>query len=45
MSLTEQRKQPTSFIELIILDIQVKREVETATKKRAQRRGKRKYGH
>ena len=37
MSLTEQHKQPASFIELIILDMQTKRRVEKAATKRANR--------
>ena len=45
MSFTEQNKQPTSFIELIILDIQIKRQVEAAKAKRRERRRRGRYGH
>ena len=38
MSLTEQRKQPASFIDLVILDIQVKRRVEQLAIQKANRR-------
>lgn len=38
MSLTEQRKQPAWFIELVILDIQTKRRVEAAEIKKAKRK-------
>ncbi len=37
MSLTEQRKQPAWFIELLVLDTQIKRQVENAAIKRANR--------
>jgi len=38
MSVTEQHKQPTSFMELVILDTQIKRQVEAAEIKRANRK-------
>lgn len=38
MSLTEQRKQPAAFIELLILDIQVGRQVKNAEIERVNRR-------
>ncbi len=37
MSLTEQRRQPAWFLELIMLDLQTKRRVESAAVKRSNR--------
>jgi hypothetical protein len=37
MSLTEQRKQPAWFIDLLMTDIRIKRQVENAEIKRANR--------
>lgn len=42
MSFTEQRKQPAHLIELLVLDIVVKRRVDKAAIARAERKGKRK---